>query len=172
MLPIPISAKRKQFRRVDLPHRQITSRLLRPARATNLALLLLISACFISLFFNLLQWYRAPTTQDGWGSNDLLQAFSSLYGTPRPSNFKSVNHLVMVPCHAIWNGTDVASRLNDNDWLLETYQKGGNRVVAFFEHISRGYESSQGLNLLAFTYYQPSAGIAVNDEHSLLVFSG
>ncbi|CAA7259181.1 unnamed protein product [Cyclocybe aegerita] len=58
----------------------------------------------------------------------------------------------MVPCHAIWKGSD--SWLNEDDWILESYQKGPGRVKAFYEHIAR------------------SAELATNDPHSLLVFSG
>lgn len=57
----------------------------------------------------------------------------------RANALADLDHLVVVPCHAIWQGGDPSSRLNEEDWILEPYQKGGNRVAAFFNHIERGY---------------------------------
>lgn len=67
---------------------------------------------------------------------------------------RGLNHLIIVPGHAIWKGGDPRLRLDNDQWLLEPYQKSGRRVAAFFAHIERGAE------------------LARNDGASLLVFSG
>jgi len=65
-----------------------------------------------------------------------------------------LHHLIIVPGHAIWKGSDPQKRTQDSEWILESYQKGGGRVQAFYDHIAAGAE------------------LALEDESSLLVFSG
>lgn len=57
----------------------------------------------------------------------------------RPKSLQDLNHLVIVPGHAIWHGTDASSRLDEDNWILEPYQRHGGRVDTFFQHIARGY---------------------------------
>jgi len=59
-----------------------------------------------------------------------------------------------VPGHAIWKGADPEKRTQDSEWILEPYQKGSGRTRVFWEHIVTGAE------------------LALEDERSLLVFSG
>ncbi|KAJ8521192.1 hypothetical protein ONZ45_g2079 [Pleurotus djamor] len=66
----------------------------------------------------------------------------------------ALKHLIIVPGHSIWRGASAADRLNEDDWILEPYQRGGGRVAAFYDHIAKGVE------------------LAVNDPQALLVFSG
>ncbi|KAL1747074.1 hypothetical protein HDZ31DRAFT_80770 [Schizophyllum fasciatum] len=54
----------------------------------------------------------------------------------------------MVPGHSIWKGTD------PDQWVLEPYQRAGNRIAALIKHIEIG------------------AKMAVEDERALLIFSG
>ena len=49
-----------------------------------------------------------------------------------------LEHLIIVPGHAVWKGGDPRSRLDDDQWILEPYQKSGGRVATFFAHIQRG----------------------------------
>lgn len=66
---------------------------------------------------------------------------------------KSLNHLVMVPGHAIWIGNDVDKVEDDKEWVLEGMQKGGS-VRTFMKHLEMGVE------------------VMREDEGALLVFSG
>jgi len=123
------------------------------ARVTNLGLLLLSGVTVLSLFFNLRYYFSSPRGI----SQQLLHH-------PLPSDISStihrhdalstIDHLIMVPGHAIWKGSDVKRRLDDEEWILEPYQRGGGRVAAFYQHIAAGAE------------------LARQDEHALLIFSG
>lgn len=72
----------------------------------------------------------------------------------RPSQWTRLNTLVLVAGHAIFTGAalDKASFLNENNWILEPFQKG--QVATFLRHIERGVR------------------IAANDSTALLLFSG
>ncbi|KIK09323.1 hypothetical protein K443DRAFT_83349 [Laccaria amethystina LaAM-08-1] len=146
MLPPPVSSvpKYKAFRRVTSPQKRVLDALLSRSRATNLAFFLLAFLCGISLLYNV-RFYARHSFREG----------SAMFATiSRPNALADLDHLVVVPCHAIWQGGDPSSRLNEEDWILEPYQKGGNRVAAFFNHIEKGVE------------------LARQDIRSLLVFSG
>ncbi|EIN12102.1 hypothetical protein PUNSTDRAFT_99521 [Punctularia strigosozonata HHB-11173 SS5] len=77
-----------------------------------------------------------------------------IHSIARPEWTDLINHLVIVPGHAIWTGTDPRMRLSESEWVLEPYQQGGGRIRAFFSHIVRG------------------ADIVLKDPDSLLMFSG
>ncbi|TFK44485.1 hypothetical protein BDQ12DRAFT_730541 [Crucibulum laeve] len=72
----------------------------------------------------------------------------------RSPTVNNLDHLILVPCHAIWVGTKSSAYMDEVNWILEPYQRGGNRIAAFLEHIKQG------------------ANIALKDDHSLLIFSG
>ncbi|OBZ67023.1 Uncharacterized protein C57A10.07 [Grifola frondosa] len=72
----------------------------------------------------------------------------------RHDALSAIDHLIIVPGHAIWKGSSIAQRLDDDEWILEPYQRGGARVAAFFKHILAGAE------------------LAREDENSLLIFTG
>jgi hypothetical protein len=57
----------------------------------------------------------------------------------RAAATKTLTHLVIVPGHAIWRGTRPELRMADDQWALAPFQKGKDRVRAFFSHIIRGY---------------------------------
>ncbi|TFK74537.1 hypothetical protein BDN72DRAFT_833017 [Pluteus cervinus] len=149
MLPAPISLpKRRQFSRENsLASARIHyANLFRSrSRLTNLAVFLLSGLCFISIIVNL---YFIGL------NNGNITPPVMLSSIIRDPNLENLDHMVMVPGHAIWIGTDANLRTNDDQWTLEPYQMGGNRVQAFFEHIAKG------------------VGLSLKDPRSLLVFSG
>ena len=64
-----------------------------------------------------------------------------------------MDHLIVVACHAIWTGYDSSKAGEDDDWVLETMQRGGS-VKTYIKHIEEGVKQLR------------------NDPRSLLVFSG
>ena len=80
----------------------------------------------------------------------------------------------MVPGHAIWKGTTLEARLDEDQWILEPYQHGGGRVAAFFKHIVTAYVYCVYMSALYAhrQTYACRADLARSDEHSLIVFSG
>ena len=172
MLPSPALARyhRKPLRlvatrgghRSSLRLESLTSR----SRMTNLGVILLASCFAISLLLNLRYW--AP--QYFFYSNH--QSAQLQFATvDRPSTRNNLDHLIVVPCHAIWRGTD--SWLEDKDWMLESYQQGAGRVHAFYEHITRRYMIISALtSQLTLPFKFASAELAKEDPHSLLIFSG
>lgn len=64
----------------------------------------------------------------------------------------SLNHLIILPCHGIWKGTN-DGQLSE-DWLLESFQIEGNDHLAFIEQI------------------RTSIDLLNKDPHSFLLFSG
>ncbi len=53
-------------------------------------------------------------------------------------DISQLDHLVMVPGHAVWTGSRASDVLDENHWVLESYQRGGGRVAAFVKHIQYG----------------------------------
>ncbi|OCH89020.1 hypothetical protein OBBRIDRAFT_44830 [Obba rivulosa] len=160
MLPLPVSlAVRKQFSSTRT-RRSTKDVLLTRSRVTNLGLLLL--ACFAAFSFVLnLGWYffadaravevplvierpRLPYTPPT----------SVLDTIQRDETLSALTHLIVVAGHAIWKGNDAAEILDEDQWILEIYQRGGGRVNAFVQHIMTG------------------AQLAAEDANSLLIFSG
>ncbi|KAI1785872.1 hypothetical protein LXA43DRAFT_1113146 [Ganoderma leucocontextum] len=148
MLPLPASFSRTHSRRSgyglgsglrQAHYRSTRDVLLTRARVTNLGFLLLAAFAALSFLLNL-RTERGPE-----GDMETLQRDRTLEG---------IDHLIMVPGHAIWKGTSVEESTDEDAWVLEPYQRGGGRVAAFFRHIAGG------------------AQMAREDEHSLLVFSG
>lgn len=134
MLPAPVTfTKSNPLRRSPILH---------PCRLPFLLLLLL---CSISLLLNAFYMYQ---------KNHLCISSAFSATVTRRVTIRGLNHLIIVPGHAIWKGGDPRLRLDNDQWLLEPYQKSGRRVAAFFAHIERGAE------------------LARNDGASLLVFSG
>ncbi|KZT72146.1 hypothetical protein DAEQUDRAFT_749578 [Daedalea quercina L-15889] len=155
MLPLPISSSRKRrLSRSGLRHRRsVKDALLTRARITNLGLSLLTCVAVLSLLFNLSYHLSSPTNSTYQSLHRPLP-FDILSTIQRHDVLSTIDHLIMVPGHAIWKGTDVRRRLDEEEWILEPYQRGGGRVDAFYRHIAAGAE------------------LAKEDEHSLLIFSG
>ncbi|KAF9453935.1 hypothetical protein P691DRAFT_693495 [Macrolepiota fuliginosa MF-IS2] len=162
MLPSPAtSGKRRSFRRVDIgPQRNFSKLLLSRSRFTNLGLILLTLLTLFSLYHNLRFWFSSYATNgDSCLPPKTVHGYSVKFGSalwatiPRPRTAE-LNHLVIVPGHAIWTGHDPKKRLDDSEWILEPYQKGRARLEALYHHIQRGVD------------------IGREDDHALVVFSG
>ncbi|GHJ84673.1 hypothetical protein NliqN6_1075 [Naganishia liquefaciens] len=150
------------------------------ARLTNLAVGLILLALALSLLANISHyigepdasaWRMGRTGKPRWREQlDRLAVLSgndrgmAAYGETdvplsiettieRQDGLQELDHLVMVAAHAIWKGTDATLREHDDDWILQTIQRGGS-VKTFYKHVARGVEE------------------ALKDPHSLLVFSG
>ncbi|KIY43292.1 hypothetical protein FISHEDRAFT_53741 [Fistulina hepatica ATCC 64428] len=153
MLPTPVvgGVKRvRPFRRSSRENarKQLSDFLFTRARFNNFAFILLASFAILSFVLNLqLCLFAAP--------RQLMHAPNSILATIlHTDTLSALSHLIIVPGHAIWRGIDPELRLDESEWYLEPYQKGGDRVAVFFEHMSKG------------------AQLALDDPHSLLVFSG
>ncbi|KDQ28019.1 hypothetical protein PLEOSDRAFT_1112819 [Pleurotus ostreatus PC15] len=148
MLPIPVSfgeRPRRSFSRKQ-SRRGVVDALLQRSRITNLGVILLAAFAVLSFLYNL-RYYVSESYTGAAPPRSILATISR-------QDAEELNHLVIVPGHSIWTGHNANERLNEDDWILESYQRGGGRVAAFYDHIAKGAE------------------IAVDDPHSLLVFSG
>ncbi|KAJ7039160.1 hypothetical protein C8F04DRAFT_1033875 [Mycena alexandri] len=125
--------------------------LLNRSRATNLGVLGLAALASISLLFNAHFYFslESPVSSD---SSD-VHVLASL---PDLQSKTKLDHLVIVPGHAIWVGTNPGLRTQLGEWVFRTYQTGqeSSRLEVFFKHIST------------------AAQIALEDERALVVFSG
>ncbi|WVF70088.1 hypothetical protein IAT40_004875 [Kwoniella sp. CBS 6097] len=98
-------------------------------------------------------------SQKGWDDSATLAQLDS--GIPlsiettieRDVRYGDLDHLIMVPGHAIWTGHDVDKIREDDDWVLEAMQRGGS-VKTYVKHIEKGVEELKA------------------DSKALLVFSG
>jgi hypothetical protein len=90
------------------------------------------------------QWESATTFQSN------IEALTEIYYGGMKVPWDDINHLIIVAGHAI--SLDESDYTNDEAWVLESFQKGG-QVNTFVEHIIKGVE------------------FAKNDDQSLLVFS-
>ncbi|RPD54166.1 hypothetical protein L227DRAFT_512146 [Lentinus tigrinus ALCF2SS1-6] len=154
MLPLPVSLTSSSRHPRSRHYRSTWDVLRTRARITNLGFLLLAGFAAFSFFLNLV-WYFGGSDEHGYPHEGPHAAPRGIWETlPRDPTLEDIDHLIMVPGHAIWKGTDLEARLDEDQWVLEPYQRGGGRVSAFFRHIAAGAE------------------LARDDEHSLLVFSG
>ena len=97
------------------------------------------------------KWDNAMMTmQSAADFQKYIEAMTEIYRGPEKRR-EDINHLVMVTGHAIL--LDKTNYLNDEAWVLESFQKGG-QVQTFVDHVLKGIE------------------VAKDDERSLLVFSG
>lgn len=134
MLPSPVTFpnRKKFYRNHTAPHRRkILDVLLSCTRVTNLGFLLVVFIAAISLFCNLFYSFSAKAYSD----HDLSGLLATI---SRKAETRRLEHLIIVPGHAIWKGINPEFRLHEDQWVLEPYQKGGGRVSAFFAHILRG----------------------------------
>ncbi|KAJ3901706.1 hypothetical protein F5879DRAFT_806844 [Lentinula edodes] len=146
MLPLPVSQpqQRSFHNKIVARDGSILPGLQSRARITNLSLILLSSLAFFSVVLNMNVWIsRLPGPP-----NSILSTLNS------DRNFDNLDHLIIVPGHAIWNGASAKHRLDENLWTLEPYQKNSGRVEAFYQHISY------------------AAQLALQDKRAVVVFSG
>jgi hypothetical protein len=159
MLPAPVSfhQRRGGVGILNLHHHspRSFSKLLRaPARLTNLSALLLSSLLAFSLLLNFRFFHLdSPTTQNN-NAPPRLRSIVEALPERRPSAALGLDHLVIVPGHAIWIGAREEDAEVEDSWLLASYQKGRRRPIVFREHISLGSQ------------------IATEDPRALLIFSG
>lgn len=130
-LPSPVLSRRP-FRRESKRTLSVDV-LLSRSRITNLAVVLLAGITALSLLVNLSYWLSSPSSSHARPSGKSISATIA-----RPRALQGLSHLVIVPGHAIWEGTDASARLDEDNWVLEPYQRDGGRVDAFFQHITRG----------------------------------
>lgn len=131
--PVSLSKQRRVFRR-NLPtaQRRTLDLLLTRSRVTNLGILILSLFAAISFLYNLSFYFSRPYRL--W--NNLPIGINSTLS--RPKFVHDLNHLIIVPGHSIWRGSDPNLKLDEDEWLLESYQKGGGRISAFVNHIAHG----------------------------------
>jgi hypothetical protein len=134
MLPAPVSFQRRGGIFNHSP-RSLSKRLRGPARLTNLGALLLSSFLTFSLLLNFHSFYlNSPSIQN---AVPLPRSIVEALPEPRPSA-SGLDHLVIVPGHAIWIGAREEDAEVEDSWLLASYQKGRRRPAVFRSHISRG----------------------------------
>lgn len=135
MLPTPISYSSKRRRSIVAPRRPSLSILTARARVTNLAVVLLASFAALSFLYNL-SFYFFPGAHLPASCHHPYSLINTVF---RNKAVRDLSHLVIVPGHAIWKGTHSDLRFDDDEWILEPYQRGGGRVAAFYQHILRGW---------------------------------
>jgi hypothetical protein len=142
MLPLPNQvSSRKSFRPFtggsSRRQRRLVDALLTRARITNLGLVLLASFATVSFLINLSHYLFShhPTLPSSYGPTKSLVSTIN-----RASSLEELDHLIIVPGHAIWSGYEHEHLFDEDYWTLESYQRGGGRVQAFIHHIKRGYE--------------------------------
>ncbi|KAI0692605.1 hypothetical protein BC835DRAFT_1277460 [Cytidiella melzeri] len=155
MLPTPASLYSRNHRSRYHHQRPLRDVLLTRARITNLGFLLLLGFAVLSCLLNLYYWLFAEQ-QPRHPPLDFLSPHSILATIERDKALGALEHLVVVPGHAIWTGSKPEDSYVEDEWLMESFQQGDKaaRIQAYHQHISRGID------------------IAEKDESALLVFSG
>ena len=159
-LPLPSSSRsrpRTYFPSNPSSQPSLLNQLRSRTRLTNLAVSLIILLTISSVALNASYYLSPPEPTRGYANTRT----STRTGRPesiedtidRDPRIKALDHLVMVPGHAIWVGHDASKVEEDSQWVLENMQKGGS-VRTFMKHIEMGVE------------------VMKEDERSLLVFSG
>lgn len=135
ILPTPVSyhTRRGSISRSKRPLRDV---LLTRARVTNLGLCILTCITSVSLLVNL-GYYFSSDSATYLISSELLP-HPEISTVEHDSQLLSLNHLIMVPGHAIWKGSKPGRILDEENWLLEPYQATRGRIEAFYNHIARG----------------------------------
>jgi hypothetical protein len=137
----------------------LRERLAGRSRVTNLGIVLLLGIASMSVLLNLRVYvfgrrYIPPPGFGSWTTFHGLTPTALQSDLPDPiKGTEKLNHLVLVPGHAVWAGHNFNDRFNDENWILQPYQLGGS-VKTFWKQIAKGVE------------------IADADPHALLVFSG
>jgi hypothetical protein len=138
MLPAPvIFAKSKSFQRNPIvPRCNALDVLLNRARPTNLVILFLLSVCCMSLLFSAFHIHSTTRSHHFNITNCTSTGLSATI--TRDDSIRGLRHLIIVPGHAIWKGGDPQLRLEEDQWILEPFQKSTGSVATFFAHIQRG----------------------------------
>lgn len=115
-------------------------------------LFLLLTILFFSLFLNLIQHNKLNHNQRSILKNN--EIYNNHDPLP-PILLNENNHAIIIAGHAIYKGTpnNMNDISNDENWILEPYQKGG-QVKTFIQHIQTGVD------------------LLKQDSKAVLVFSG
>ena len=166
MLPLPNNSRRYRPSYPYPPQSPSTTGLINllrtRTRLTNLAVFILGTILTISLLLNLSHYVSDPAMtgtstkhrsrlKDAVDTSDIPLSIESTLD--RDPKLGLLDHLIIVPGHALWIGHDPTTVENDDDWVLEPMQRGGS-IRTFVKHIR------EGVRLLE------------DDPTSLLVFSG
>lgn len=142
MLPTPVSIHARRDSKYR-SRRRLRDVLLTRARVTNLALVLLAAVSAVSFFFNL-SYYLYSTPPPPPAPPHPLASYAAPYSilatVARETALKSLDHLVIVPGHAIWEGSRPQDGFDEKSWLMDSFQLGDKeaRIRAYHEHIIRG----------------------------------
>ncbi|SPO22496.1 uncharacterized protein UTRI_01174 [Ustilago trichophora] len=127
------------------------------SRVTNLGIVLLLGfagfSALLNLRYMLFSHHNSSIPQSYIDFQGRTPESLSASVPPPRNGTDHLNHLVIVTGHAIWAGCDVKGKENDENWVLEDYQKGGS-VKTFYKHIEKGLQLTN------------------EDPNALLVFSG
>lgn len=145
MLPSPALSRphRIYFHPHRSAYRNLQDTLLTRSRLTNLGLIIISSIASLSLLLNLVHHLdNSPSSTDYSGSDTLRYRLFDEHDDSqiviRESWTESLDHLIVVPGHAIWKGVDPEMRTQDSEWILKPYQRGTGKTEVFWEHISVG----------------------------------
>jgi hypothetical protein len=96
-----------------------------------LSALVLALLLFLSILLNLRSRYRTVVSP--------LLHFRSIVDTfpKRPTASSVLDHLVIVPGHAIWIGAGAEDAEEEDAWLLYPFQKGRGSPSLYRAHIAR-----------------------------------
>jgi hypothetical protein len=125
---------------------QTQNSLWRRLNKRQLPIFILLTILFFSLFLNIIQHNNKKSSN----YTEIFNSHDPLPPVPLTENY----HAIIVAGHAIYTGPDDMEQLvNDRNWILESYQQGG-QVNTFIQHIQKGID------------------ILKQDEVSVLIFSG
>ncbi len=130
MLPAPVSFPR-HHRILSHSPRSFSKFLRAPARLTNFSAVVLLALLTLSILLNFRSLVTSPT-------KDAALPRSIVETLPVKSPASGLDHLVIVPGHAIWIGAHPEDAENEDSWLLASYQRGRKRPSIFRAHIARG----------------------------------
>jgi hypothetical protein len=146
MLPSPVLSRRHWV--YSHPHRSAHRHLLDSlsarSRLTNLGLIIFSLIATLSFLLNLIHYLDNTTSPGGTSitDNTLIHQLSDdnddSQSVIREPWTESLDHLIVVPGHAIWKGFDPNKRTQDSEWILKPYQKGSGKTQVFWEHIAVG----------------------------------
>lgn len=136
MLPAPVTYHAKRVS-ISRNHRSLSDVLLSRARVTNLGLCILIASAALSVLVNLGYFFAGGSSSSRSRWNPSLPE-AILATVARDVELQKLDHLVIVPGHAIWTGSRPGRVLDAENWLLEPYQNTPGRIEAFYNHIVKG----------------------------------
>jgi hypothetical protein len=144
MLPLPALSRRHRIH--SHPHRSAYGNslaiLLSRSRLTNLGLIIISSITGLSLLLNFFHYLEKTSSGNPLATNALRYKLSDdsddSQNVVRESWAEPLDHLIIVPGHAVWKGVDPKRRTQDSEWILKPYQQGTGKTEVFWEHIAVG----------------------------------